>query len=559
MKVLFVYPEHYLNIGIPGGIAVLSAVLKQGGHQVALFDTCFQKTRVRGVDSAALHAKSHGGTKDYDKSGIHQVFVKTPYTIEDLVKDDPVVSVISEFQNAIDSFRPDLIALSVMTSTFDTALELLRGVHYNAKVVVGGVHPTIAIDDCMAQKEVDIACIGEGEDALLELCNRMEVGEDYFDIPSLCFRMPDGAVKKNKLGPLVDIARLPCPDWGLFDRRHLFRPFNGEIYVGSFYSQSRGCPMQCTYCIDPTVAKMVGGSKTYFRMQPPEVTLSHLAELKEKFGATWYKFTDDTFLLPSIEHLKALRDGYIDLGIQFACSVMPNTITDEKVKLAKEMGCVAMSVGVESGNQDIRKMIRRNYRDESLIKNLKIITDNGIRLSTFNIIGFPGETRENVFETIELNRRIGTDSCNVYILFPYPGTAIQKEYDIPVRRDDGKILPVTEAKNLGLSAMSPDELDGLQNTFNLYLNLPKSMWGVIRLAECCSETGLRIRSILKRYLAEYVAGKRALQCASDDHRQPVFEMSAWQGKVVPRTLLELLDLQLDASQNNIVTSMLCEL
>lgn len=306
--------------------------------------------------------------------------------------------------------------------------------------------------------------------------------------------------------------------------------------------------MQCTYCIDPTVAKMVGGSKSYFRMQPPEVTLAHLTELKEKHGATWYKFTDDTFLLPSVEHLKKVGAGLKELGIQFACSVMPNTITEEKVILAKDMGCVAMSIGVESGNEGIRKMIRRNYRDETLIRNLKIVTDHGIRLSTFNIIGFPGETRENVFETIELNRQLGSQSCNVYILFPYPGTAIQREYEIPLRGADGKIMPVSEAKNLGLSAMMPDELEGLQNAFNLYLALPKSLWNIVRLAERAEGNGAAIASILKEYSVLQITNSEIkLEILADSRRS---KLTAGQlvNKPIPAVLAELFDLPLTGKE-----------
>ncbi len=547
MNVLFVYPEHYLNIGIPGGIAILSAILKQHGHQVRVFDTCFLKTEPDGPDASALHVATHGGTKDYDKAGV-QVFRKTAYTIEDLVRNDPVVTHAAEFQKMIDAFQPDLIALSVMTSTFDFALSLLRQVRYDAKVVVGGVHATIAIDDVMAQPEVDMACIGEGDEAMPELCNLMQAGRDHTNVASMCFRMPDGSIKRNPLGPLTDVSQLPCPDWGLFDSRHLFRPFDGQIYVGSFYSQSRGCPMQCTYCIDPTVSKMVGGAKTYFRMQPPSVTLAHLTELKEKFGATWYKFTDDTFLLPPIEHLEEVGEGLKRLGIQFACSVMPNTITVEKVRLAKEMGCVAMSVGVESGNEGIRKMIRRHYRDDTLIRNLKIITDHGIRLSTFNIIGFPGETRENVFETIELNRKLRTNSCNVYILFPYPGTAIQKEYEIPLRMDDGKILPVSEAKNLGLSAMLPAELEGLQNTFNLYLNLPKSLWNVVEFAEHAEGIGPAVLGILKRYSVAILSESHVATRLLSEAELVQLGMPSLRGVDIPESLTELLTLPLDAIQ-----------
>ena len=95
------------------------------------------------------------------------------------------------------------------------------------------------------------------------------------------------------------LDNLPCPDWGLFDERHLFRPFEGKIYKGSFYSQSRGCPMQCKYCVDPTESRLTGGVAGYFRVQKPEVTIAHLTELKEKYGATWYKFSDDTFYYQS--------------------------------------------------------------------------------------------------------------------------------------------------------------------------------------------------------------------------------------------------------------------
>jgi len=360
----------------------------------------------------------------------------------------------------------------------------------------------------------------------------------------MCFKMPDGSVKRNPLAELTDVSKLPCPDWGLFDKRHLFRPFDGKIYVGSFYSQSRGCPMQCTYCIDPTVSKMVGGAKKYFRMQPPEVTIAHLTELKEKFGATWYKFTDDTFLLPSEEHLKEVGEGLKSLGIQFACSVMPTTITEEKVRIAKDMGCVAMTVGVESGNEGIRKAIRRTYRDDALIRNLKIVTDHGIRLSTFNIIGFPGETRENVFETIELNRKLGAGSCNVYILFPYPGTGIQKEYEIPIRRADGRIMPVSEAQNLGLSSMMPAELEGLQRTFNLYLNLPKALWGIVKLVESDDDNSSAIGNILKRYSVSILSEDEPVYCSiSDKHKDKISDATLATAQI-PEMLEKLFDLPL---------------
>ena len=113
MRILFIYPESYLNIGIPGGIAVMSALLKQRGHKVDIFDTCFLKTK-----DYQNTEEVHGGVGLSDKGGV-SVFKKTEYTIEDLVADDPVVDLSEELQKKINQFKPDIIAMSCMTSTFD--------------------------------------------------------------------------------------------------------------------------------------------------------------------------------------------------------------------------------------------------------------------------------------------------------------------------------------------------------------------------------------------------------------------------------------------------------
>ena len=500
MRILFIYPESYLNIGIPGGIAVMSALLKQRGHKVDIFDTCFLKTK-----DYQNTEEVHGGVGLSDKGGV-SVFKKTEYTIEDLVADDPVVDLSEELQKKINQFKPDIIAISCMTSTFDFACDLIRSVNHKSIILVGGVHATIAYEDCLDQDCVDYAFVGEADKGIIDFVEALENNGDVNKIPGLAYKNSQGEYVNNRVGPRACLDDLPCPDWGLFDKRHLFRPFEGKIYQGSFYSQSRGCPMQCKYCVDPTESSITGGAAGYFRVQKPEITIAHLTELKEKYGATWYKFSDDTFLLPKVEHLKELAVGFKKLGIKFGCSVMINTITEEKVALAKEMGCVSMSIGIEAGNPKIRESLNRRYSDEKLEKGIGWMHKYGIKVSSFNIIGCPGETRENVFETIELNRKLKVQSCNVYIMFPYPGTPIQIESKMPIRDKNGRLFKVSEAKNLGLSKMSPDELEGLEKTFNIYLNLPKSLWPIIELAEL-KENWSNILLNLKDFSVQYISNQ----------------------------------------------------
>ena len=173
MKVLFIYPESYLNVGIPGGIAIMSALLKQRNHQVDIFDTAFLKTK-----DYQTTEDIHGGTGLSDKGGV-SVFKKTDYTIEDLVAKDPVVNISEELQKKIDTFKPDIIAPSCMTSTFDFTCDLLRSVKHNSIVIVGGVHATIAYKDCLDQDVIDYAFVGEADRGIIEFIERVEMAENF--------------------------------------------------------------------------------------------------------------------------------------------------------------------------------------------------------------------------------------------------------------------------------------------------------------------------------------------------------------------------------------------
>ncbi len=513
MRVLFIHPERYMNIGIPSGIATLSALIKQHGHQVDLFDTTLLKPTTDGAghNVSADEAEKIIAAGDEASPGRKNqigVFKQTAITLEDLLADDPVVDYAEVFQKKIDSFSPDLIAVSAMTTTFDFACELLRKVKFDAKVIVGGVHATIAPDDCLAQDVIDIVCIGEADDTFVELCNHMAAGTDYTNVHSMYIKMPGGEIKKNPLSARFhDLDSLPTPDWSIFDERHLFRPYDGQIYKGSLYSQARGCPMRCTYCVDPTIANITGGRSGYFRYQSPQTTYNQLKDLYDLHGATWFKFVDDTFLLPPVEHLEELRDLIKPMNLKFGCSVMPNTIKPEKVALAREMGCVAMSIGVESGDPDIRQTVMRKYKNEDLIERLKVVRDHDIRISTFNMIGFPGESREQVFRTVELNRNLGADACNVYILYPYPGSPIALQHKIPLRDRNGRIPEATKGGRLGLSKMGEDELEGLRQTFNVYLHSPKSLWPLVKLAEKADEKGGTVLEMTKQFVIELLIGE----------------------------------------------------
>jgi radical SAM superfamily enzyme YgiQ (UPF0313 family) len=115
------------------------------------------------------------------------------------------------------------------------------------------------------------------------------------------------------------------------------------------------------------------------------------------------------------------------------------------------------------------------------------------------MIGLPGETREDVFKTINFNRKLNADAANVYIIYPYPGTPISERYKVNFRDKEGNLIPVSEASSFHLSMMPPEEVEGLLKTFNLYLKLPEDMWMNIKKAEGSDESANSMFKKLKEY------------------------------------------------------------
>lgn len=470
MRILFVNCVNYLDASLPEGIALLITILKKKGHEVRLFDTAFLKPK-------SYTARSYENAK-------RNLYKTTAYNLHDLVQKDPELDIAQEFSKTINEFEPSLIAVSCMTTNYERALDLIRKVKPNCKVVFGGVHPTLMPEDVIGQPEIDLVCVGEGDDALVELCDLMEKGIDYRTIRNFYIRGNQGEIVRNELRPFVDLDTLPPLDLGLFDERYFFRPFSGNIYKGIFMSTSRGCPRGCHYCVNNRLKDIFREcGKKYTRFQSPDIAVRNIKHLKDTYGINWFRFSDDTFLLRPLKDIEKMADLLAPLGIQIGCSVDPATATKEKILAAKKMGCVSMSMGIETGNEQIRKKILGRFISDNQIKKAaSIVRDCGIKVSTFNIIGLPGETRENVFETIRLNREIGVPDATVYILYPFPGTKIYNDSGISFF--GSKTIPeMSEAHVFNLSKILTDDLLFLFKAFKLYLVLPESRWAAIGRAQ----------------------------------------------------------------------------
>ena len=475
-KVLFIYPNTEMATLIPINLSLLAPCLKKAGFEVDLFDTTYYKWEEinfeqKKVDLLQLKPFS------YEEKG---VYYKDTDMYEDLAK-------------KVSEYKPDLIGITLVEDTFELGISLLDAIKdYDVPVIAGGVFVTFSANDVINNENVDIVCIGEGEDALVELCEKMHRKEDFTSIENLWIKN-NGQILKNPMRKLTDINRLPFIDYDIFEKKRLYRPMQGRIYTMIHVEIDRGCPYDCTYCEAPHLRRLFQkeGCGVYYRRKKVDRVITEIKYLVKKYNPDYINFNAESFLAKPVSELKEFAEKYKEIGLPFWCQSRPETVTEEKIGLLKDMNCKNMQFGIEHGNEEFRaKILNRQYSNKQMLEAFSIVEKFGIAYTVNNIIGFPDETRGLVFDTIKVNRQINPATMNVYFFTPYKGTrlyqyCIEKGY----LDKNKKVHQLLDGVKLKMDSISYMELKGLQRTFPLYAKMPENMFGQIKIAERFDDEG----------------------------------------------------------------------
>jgi anaerobic magnesium-protoporphyrin IX monomethyl ester cyclase len=361
----------------PQGILLISSLLKQAGHQVSL--------------SVAT-------------------------------EEDPLQAALR--------LRPDAVGYTVYTGSHPWYLDLNRRIRAQLPGVFsifGGPHPTF-FPEMIDQEGVDGLCVGEGEYATLDLMNALERNGDGVrltrpDIPNWWFKL-NGEVVRNPLRPLLtgeELDALPFSDRELLyaahrqSRRTKIKPF----------ITGRGCPYDCAFCFNKAYSDLYGGQGRRFRRRSVKNVLRELKEVTSRHDVRFILFMDDTFILQD-RWLQEFMPRYkAEIGLPFWCQVRANLVTEEKVALFREAGCVSVSFGLEAGNDQLRNaVLNRNMSRTEILGAAEMLRRHGIAFMTNNMLGLPTGTLENDLETLDLNAQCGPAYANVFLFQPYPKTAL---------------------------------------------------------------------------------------------------------------------------------------
>ncbi|MEK6922614.1 MAG: radical SAM protein [Nanoarchaeota archaeon] len=348
--------------------------------------------------------------------------------------------------------------------------------------------------------------------------------------------------KVGLLRPDINMNNLTTPDYTIYEDRRFLKPMAGYFFRTVTIESARGCPYKCAFCCVPQqqehhrAAKQLreevrqgkrgqallsllqphdGEDIGHHKQKSPFKIVNEVIEAVENHKINYAFFADETFLAKSRKWLETffeewdrirlppgtLPESYVKQHPRFvradgterlpffACTRV-ETVTDHYAKELERIGCANMALGIESGNPVYRKeFLKRMMPDSTIIAGFKAFEGTDIRISANNIIGFPHETREDIFNTIELNRITNADSIMVNAFRPYTGTPLREECIkmglIPpgIRAEDNRAL-----EQFYNGVLSAQEIEGLRRTFVLYVTFPKERWDEVRKAETDDET-----------------------------------------------------------------------
>jgi len=348
---------------------------------------------------------------------------------------DPVFtwygSPLSEIQARMERFQPDLVGVScIFSSVFPVIREVCREVKKmdpRILTITGGGYPTFLAEDCLHEPSLDMIALGEGEMTLLSVIRHLQEGRALSEIDGLAFKENGQAVITPQTRWIENLDSIPFPARDLLPMK--LYPRVGASHSLSTTSRhyapmltSRGCPARCIFC-----------SSTHFwgnhyRTRSAENVLDEIGEMINRWGIDEIQFEDDN-MTADRKRAKAIFRGMIERGYQIKFNY-PNgvslwTLDEELVDLMVAAGCYEMTLAYESGCQEVlRQIVKKPLHLKQAAEITRYIRTKKIRTDAFYICGFPGETREQIRETIRFAHQMKTDLAYFFVANPLPGTEL---------------------------------------------------------------------------------------------------------------------------------------
>ncbi len=320
--------------------------------------------------------------------------------------------------------KPDVIAYSASTGEAKHYLRLNRLIKERFPdifTIMGGPHSTF-FPDVIDDDGLDAICVGEGEEAFVDLLKAMTAKKSLDDVPNIVTRKNKDKFTVRHL--VQDLDSLPFPDYAL-----LYNNTPMGRYPLKNFIVSRGCAYNCTYCFNAAWHEIYRGRGEFVRRHSVDYVIDDIKLVSQKWPLSNIKFYDDIFIYRADDWLEEFARKYKKyINLPFFILTRADLLTEDIVRLLKYAGCRTISMSIESGNPDIRNsMLKRGMSDEQIISAHRLCEKYGIYTFTNCIVGLPGTTMGNDIESIDLSIKAKASWAEFLIFHPYPGTELGQQ------------------------------------------------------------------------------------------------------------------------------------
>lgn len=321
-----------------------------------------------------------------------------------------------EVVEAVRDAGPDLIGVSLTTRQWLRARDLVAAIRdeIDVPVIAGGLHPTFSPTQVLDSPGFDYVCLGEGEEAMLDLVAALAGGGSTSGIDNV---WAAGNSRPKLRQPIQPLDALP------FMARDMLDEYDGCVHM----TTQRGCPFPCTYCAARMYNELYEETANYGRRRTHESVIDELLEIRRNGTLAYVIFLDDTFTIYR-RWVKEFCQVYGErLGTPFSIHARVETVNRELIDELAAAGCKHITYGVESGSLRVRRDIMQRAATNERIKDaFRWAHDAGIIVTANYMLGIPGETRDDLRQTLDLASELAEFALDFgyFVFYPYPGTTL---------------------------------------------------------------------------------------------------------------------------------------